>query len=87
MECKESSIYYFENRFRAIVHFMEMNGYEAYTYPAYTAYLETITGGREYHELQSLEPVFISENAGWTRNFAASQGKKSRESFVDFKIF
>ncbi len=55
MEYKESSIYYFENRFRAIVHFMEMNGYEAYTYTAYTAYLETITGGREYHELQSLE--------------------------------
>ena len=37
--------------------------------------------------LDFLEPVFIIENAGWTRNFAALQGKKSQESFVDFKIF
>jgi len=44
----------------------------------------------KYHKvflLFQLEPVFIIENAGWTRNFAALQGKKSQESFVDFKIF
>ena len=47
----------------------------------------TMDSGILAYEYRFLEPVFIIENAGWTRNFAALQDKKSRESFVDFKIF
>lgn len=55
MGYKDSSISYFESRFRIIARFMEGHGYESYTYEVYASHIEAITNGREYNELRELE--------------------------------
>ncbi len=64
------------------------HGRSARALTVYGRHAATSTAASAVHSLTSqsgLEPVFISENAGWARDFFDSQGKFSQEYFVYFK--